>query len=202
MMKLYYSPGTCSLAPHIVLRETGSEFDLVRVDLANGTTESGDDYSKFNSRNQVPLLQLDSGERLTEGAVIARYIADQKPARELLPAPETLQRYRVEVWQNYISTELHKGFAPLFHYSFADEVMHTFKNALLGKYQWLDQQLKDSKFLCGATFTVADAYLYTVTRWATPVQLDIHALTHLQDFMQRVAQRPAVREALLAEGIR
>jgi len=200
-MKLYFSPGTCSLAPHIVLRETGTPFTLEKVDLARHVTASGADLLALSPKGQVPLLQLDDGSLLSEGPVIVQYIADQAGAHTLMPPAGTLARYRVQEWQNHLTSEVHKGFAPLFSTEFDAAAQATQKRLLRRKFEWMDSRLSDSPFLTGDDFTGADAYLFTVTNWARHVGLDIPDLRHLQAFQARVAARPAVREALRAEGL-
>lgn len=200
-MKLYYAPGACSLAPHIVLRETGLPFELVPVDLAKHELVDGTDFHAINPRGQVPVLELADGERLTEGVVIAQFISEQAGRDDLLPAHGTIERYRVLEWQNFITSELHKGFSPLFSSELAPAVKDQFRNGLRRKYEWVNQRLDDRAFLTGDGFTVADAYLYTVTNWAKTVALDLSGLESLQEFQKRVARRPAVRLALAAEGL-
>ncbi len=201
MMKLYYSPSACSLAPHIVLREAGVAFELVKIDTARHVTADGSDFYAVNAKGQVPVLELDDGTRLTEGPVIAQYVADKAGATSLMPAAGSLARYRVMEWQNHITSELHKSFTPLFH----DDVDTTAKRALAGvlrrKLAWLDGQLAGKLYLTGETFTAADAYLFVVLGWARFVKLDIADLSHLQAFIARVVARPAVREAMRAEGL-
>lgn len=199
-MKLYYAPGACSLAPHIILRETGTGFELERVDLATGRTESGTEYRSINPRGQVPLLELDGGASLSEGAVIARYIADQAGAASLLPPAGDFARYRLEAWQNYVSTELHKSYTPLFSPDLEETAKEVLRGSLRKKYQWLDRELAGRDYLDGERFTVADAYLFTVTRWAAAVKLDLGGLPALDNYMLRIASRPAVKAALAAEG--
>lgn len=200
-MKLYYAPAACSLAPHIVLREAGLTFDLAKIDTARHVTGDGGDFYAVNAKGQVPVLELDDGTRLTEGPVIAQYIADSAGAISLMPAAGTLARYRVMEWQNYITSELHKSFTPLFH----DDVDATAKRALAGvlrrKLAWLDGQLEGTPYLTGEVFTAADAYLFVVLGWAQFAKLDIADLPHLQAFIVRVAARPAVREAMRVEGL-
>lgn len=200
-MKLYYAPAACSLAPHIVLREAGLSFDLVKVDTARHVDADGGDFYAVNSKGQVPVLELADGTRLTEGPVIAQYIADRAGAVGLMPAAGTLERYRVLEWQNYITSELHKSFTPLFR----DDVDAAAKRALAGvlrrKLAWLDGQLAGRPYLTGDAFTAADAYLFVVLGWARFVKLDIADLLQLQAFIARVAARPAVREAMRAEGL-
>jgi glutathione S-transferase len=200
-MKLYYAPGACSLAPHIVLREVGGEFTLVKVDTARHVMAGGADYYALNAKGQVPMLELDDGTRLTEGPVIAQFIADRLGASMLMPAAGTMERYRVQEWQNYITSELHKSFTPLFNGALDAAAKQTLSAVLLKKLQWADRCLAGTPFLTGAAFTAADAYLYTVCGWAGHVGLDLSSLTHLQAFVQRVAQRPAVRAAMQAEGL-
>lgn len=200
-MKLYYSPGTCSLAPHIVMREAGLSFDLESVDLASHTTSQGEDYFNITGRGQVPLLQLDNGEYLSEGTIIAQFIADQAGSETLIPPHTDIGRYRVAEWQNFVSTELHKGFGPLFKPEIYDEAKAVLRVALRKKYEWLNSQMNQDSYLCGDRFTVADAYLYVVTRWSKSVSLDLSDLANLQSFMRLVGQRPAVREALQKEGL-
>lgn len=200
-MKLYYAPAACSLAPHIVLREAGLTFDLAKIDTARHVTADGGDFYAVNAKGQVPVLELDDGTRLTEGPVIAQYVADSAGALSLMPAAGTLARYRVMEWQNYITSELHKSFTPLFH----DDVDAKAKQALAGvlrrKLAWLDGQLAGRHHLTGEVFTAADAYLFVVLGWARFVKLDIADLSNLQAFIARVAARPAVREAMRAEGL-
>lgn len=200
-MKLYYSPGACSLAPHIALRETGTSFTLEKVDLARHVTASGADYFGITPKGQVPLLQLDDGSLLSEGPVIVQYVADRAGATALMPAAGTLARYRVQEWQNHITSEVHKGFAPLFSSEFDATAQATQKRLLRKKFEWIDSRLSDSPFLTGDDFTGADAYLFTVTNWARHVALDLADLRHVQAFQARVAARPAVREAMRAEGL-
>jgi len=200
-MKLYYSPAACSLAPHIVLREAALPFTLHRVDTERHVTADGDDYYAINSKGQVPVLELDDGARLSEGPVIAQFIADLAKATALMPAAGTIERYRVMEWQNYISTELHKSFTPLFADGLDAAAKGTLTERLRKKYEWLDRQLDGKSYLTGDVFTAADAYLFAVTGWARFVKLELSDLPNLKAFMGRVAQRPAVREALRAEGL-
>ncbi len=200
-MKLYYSPGACSLAPHIVLRESGASFTLEKVDLAKHRTAGGSDYYGITQKGQVPLLQLDDGAVLSEGPIIVQYVADQAAAVTLMPPSGSTARYRVMEWQNYITSELHKGFAPLFSTDFDDTAKAVQKRLLRKKFEWVNSQLSDSDYLTGDDFTGADAYLFTVANWARHVALDLGDLPHLQAFMARVGERPAVREALRAEGL-
>jgi glutathione S-transferase len=200
-MKLYYSPAACSLAPHIVLRETGQPFTLEKVDTERHVTADGRDYYAINPKGQVPLLALEDGSHLSEGQVIAQYISDRASATSLMPPAGTAARYRVMEWQNYITAELHKSFTPLFAPGLDDTAKGILAGRLRKKYEWLDSQLSDSAYLTGDTFTAADAYLFVVTNWAKFVKLDLGDLKHLQAFIGRVASRPAVRDAMRAEGL-
>jgi glutathione S-transferase len=201
-MLLYYAPAACSLAPHIVLRESGLPFTLKKVDTARHVTAEGDDYYTINPKGQVPLLELEDGERLSEGPVIAQFIADRAAATSLMPAAGTRERYRVMEWQNYVSTELHKSYTPLFAEGLDPVAKQTLASRLRKKYEWLDTQLAGRAYLTGDIFTAADAYLFVVTAWAKFVQLELGDLSNLGAFMARVAQRRAVREAMQAEGLR
>jgi glutathione S-transferase len=200
-MKLYFSPGACSLAPHIVLREAGLTPTLVKVDLASHRTADGADFHAITAKGQVPLLELDDGTRLSEGPVIAQYIADHAGATALVPPAGTPARYRVMEWQNFITSELHKGFAPLIDAEVNADAKQRLATVLLKKLRWVDAQLVTAPFLTGAAFTAADAYLFVVTGWAPHVGLDLSALANLQRFRASVAERPAVRQAMQAEGL-
>lgn len=200
-MKLFYSPGACSLAPHIVLREAGLPFTLEKVDIPTHRTADGRDYYAINPKGYVPFLELDSGEGLSEGPVIAQYVAETAGNTALLPPATDMRRYRVVEWQNYITSELHKSFGAQFNPQLDAAAKDTFKASLLKKYQWIDSVLAKSAFLTGDTFSVADAYLFTVTNWCKHVGLDISGLANLQRFLAAVAARPAVRDAMQAEGL-
>jgi glutathione S-transferase len=199
-MKLYYSPSACSLAPHIVLRETGLPFTLIKVDTRTHQTAQGVDYATVNPKGQVPLLELGNGELLSEGPVICQYVSDLAGNTHLMPAAGSMARYRVMEWQNYITSELHKSFAVLFSASFDAATKKLFADGLVKKLGWVSAQLKGQSYLTGDTFTAADAYLFTVVRWAQFVGLDIAACLDLDKFMARVATRPSVIDALKAEG--
>ncbi|MEO5796783.1 MAG: glutathione transferase GstA [Rhodoferax sp.] len=200
-MKLFYSPGACSLAPHIVLRESGAAFTLEKVDIPKHLTATGVDYYSITPKGQVPLLQLDDGSTLSEGPIITQYIADQAAATGLLPAAGSMARYRVMEWQNFITSELHKGFSPLFNPAFDAAAKGIQAGLLRKKFEWVDSKLDGTHYLTGDDFTVADAYLFTVSGWAKMVALDLSNLAHLQAFLTRVAARPAVQAALKAEGL-
>jgi glutathione S-transferase len=200
-MKLYYSPGACSLSPHIALLEAGLPYELVKVDLRAKKLENGDDYLKVNPKGQVPALGLDSGEIVTEGPVIVQMIADKVSAKNLAPARDSAERYKLLEWLNFITTELHKNFSPLFNPAIPDEVKKFFADRLMGKFKYLDSQLAGHDYLMGKQFTVADGYLYTMLRWADGHKLDLSALSNLMAFKARVAARPKVQEALAKEGL-
>ncbi|MBT9457768.1 MAG: glutathione transferase GstA [Burkholderiaceae bacterium] len=200
-MKLYFSPAACSLAPHILLREAGLAFSLEKVDTARHTFAGGQDYFQINPKGQVPMLELADGTRLSEGPVIAQYIADTAGDLGLMPAAGALARYRVMEWQNYVTAELHKSFTPLFHAELDGAAKSLLKAGLRKKLEWLNSQLEGRDFLTGQTFTAADAYLFVVLGWAPFVDLKMADLAHLQAFVQRVAARPAVRAAMQAEGL-
>lgn len=200
-MKLYYSPGACSQAPHIVALESGAKVDLVKVDTSTHKTADGSDFYAINAKGYVPLLELDDGSRLSEGPVICQYLADKAGATTLMPAAGTIERYRVMEWQNYITAELHKTFSPLFNPTYDAAVKKIFADAVLKKLGWVNEQLKDREYLTGKHFTAADVYLFVVARWTLFVKLDISALTHLNAFLSRVGARPKVIEALKAEGL-
>lgn len=200
-MKLYYSPGACSLSPHIVLHEAGLPFETVLASTKTHKLPDGTDYYSINPRGYVPLLELDDGQRLTEGPVIVQWIADQVPQKRLAPPAGTMPRYRVMEWLNFVSAELHKQFSPLFNPAYPEEAKAINREKLLGRYAWVDEQLAGRQYLMGDEYSVADAYLYTVTRWTVPMKLDISSRANLAAFMARVGQRPAVQRALAAEGL-
>jgi glutathione S-transferase len=201
MTKLYYSPGACSLSPHIVLREAGLPFDLVLASTKTHKLADGTDYYGINPKGYVPLLELDDGQRLSEGPVIVQYIADQAPATQLAPAAGTMARYRVMEWLNFITSELHKGFSPLFNPATPEDYKPLVRTRLAERFAWVNSQLEGRAYLMGDTFTVADAYLFTVAGWGKYVGVDISGLANLSAYMGRVAARPAVQEALKAEGL-
>lgn len=201
-MKLYYKPGACSLSPHIVLREAGLDFTIEKVDLASKKTERGDDFLEVNPKGQVPTLQLNDGSILTEGVAIVQYIADQKPDRQLLPEVGTLARYHALEWLNYIATELHKGFTPLFNPRTPDEYKTIARETLDKKFAYINDVLGKQQYLLGARFSVADAYLFTVLGWAKALKFDLAAWPNISAYLGRVAARPAVDAALTAEGLK
>jgi len=200
-MKLYFSPGACSLSPHIALREAGLDFEIERVDLATKKTRSGDDFTTINPRGYVPALRLDDGEILTEGPAILQYVADQVADRKLAPPAGSFERYRLQETLNFISTELHKGFSPLFNKDCPDAWKEVVRTALGRRFAGLDKQLADQPFLMGQDFTVADGYLFTILGWTRFVSYDLAPYPNLVAYQARVAARPAVHAALVAEGL-
>lgn len=200
-MKLYHSPGACSLSPHIVLHESGLPFEAIRVNLKTHQLPDGSNYRHINPLGYVPLLELDDGTRLSEGPAIVQYIADQVPGKQLAPAAGTLQRYQMQSWLNLIATELHKGFSPLFNPATPADFKPSVTERLLARMAWVDTQLADRAYLLGDQFSVADAYLFTVTGWGGYVKVDLSGLTHITAFRQRMSQRPGVQAALRAEGL-
>ena len=200
-MKLYYSPGACSLSPHIVLKESGLPFEAVLASTKTHKLADGTDYYTVNPKGYVPLLELDNGERLSEGPAIVQYIADQVPDKQLAPAAGTMARYRVMEWLNFISTEVHKAFSPLFTPGMPEEAKALARQRLMGRFTYIDAQLAKTPYLMGDHFTVPDAYLYTTTRWGAHVGVDLSGFAHLQAFVARMRARPAVQAALQAEGL-
>ena len=200
-MKLYYSNGACSMAPHIVLREAGLPFDLVRASTKTHKLDDGTDFYTINDKGSVPVLELDSGERLTEGPAIVQYLADQVPAMNLAPANGTLARYRLQEWLNFITSELHKSYAPLFRPTTPEEYKVIAKEGLTTKYALVDKWLTGKNYTMGDAFSVADAYLFTVTSWAAHVGLDLSQFKNVGAFMARMSARPSVQETLVAEGL-
>ena len=200
-MKLYYSPGACSLSPHIVLRESGLPFTLALASTKTHKLADGTDYYTINPKGYVPLLELDDGQRLSEGPAIVQYIADLVPASGLAPTAGTMARYRLVEWLGFINSELHKGFSPLFNPAMPEEAKALFRAKLGDRFTWVNTQLEGRDYLLGAQFTAADAYLFTVASWGKHVGVDIAPLKHLSTFVARVAARPAVQEALKAEGL-
>lgn len=200
-MKLYYSPGACSLAPHIVAEELGAKVDYVKVDGAAKKTQDGGDFWKVNPKGYVPALGLDNGEVLTEGPVISQYLADQKPEARLVPAAGSMERYRLQEMLGYINSELHKTYSPLFDKTTPQETRDNRLAYLKKRYALIEQKLDGHDFLFGDRFTVADAYLFVVTNWANYVKLDLSDFPKLQAFQKRVAARPAVQKAMKDEGL-
>lgn len=200
-MKLYFSPGACSLSPHIALREAGLAFELIKKDLYSQTLGDGSDYRAVNPKGYVPALALDNDEILTEGPAIVQFIADLAPDRKLAPPAGTMERVRLQEWLNYITSELHKTFSPLFNKQ-ASEDWKTAARALLDRrIDYVAKALEGRSYLTGDTFTVADCYLFTVLNWAPWVKIDLSRWPSVAEYLKRVAARPAVQEALKAEGL-
>ena len=200
-MKLYYSPAACSLAPHIALYEAGLTFDAVLASTKTHKLADGTDFYSINPLGYVPVLELDDGTRLTEGAAILQYIADQKPEQQLAPANGTMARYQLQSLLHFISTEIHKNFAPLFKPGMPAEAQQMARDSLAGRLTWIDGQLAGKQYLMGDTFTVADGYLFNVTNWAAFVKLDLSPYANINALRARVAARPAVQQAMKAEGL-
>ena len=201
-MKLFYKPGACSLASHIALRESGMDFSLIGVDLMKKQMENGDDFFKVNPKGQVPALLLDDNTLLTEGVAIMQYIADKVADRQLIAPVGSINRYKTLEWLNFIATELHKGFTPLFRPDTPEDYKPTVRAALDKKMVYVNESLASGQWICGSRFTLADAYLFTVLRWAFAVKLDMAGYSHINAYMERVASRPAVAAAMAAEGLK
>ena len=199
-MKLYYSPGACSLSPHIALHEAGLKHDLVKVDLKAKKLENGDDYTKINPKGSVPALGLDDGSVLTEGPAIVQFIADQAADKKLAPANGSTERYRLQEWLNFISTDLHKSFGPLFAPNLSDDTKQFFKDRIAKYFGFADKALAGKDYLMGSQFTVADGYLFVMLTWAERMKLDISTFKNLAAFKARVGARPAVKAALKMEA--
>jgi glutathione S-transferase len=200
-MKLFYTPGACSLSPHIALCEAGLPFSLHKVDLKDKTVESGEDFNRVNGKGYVPALQLDSGEVLTEGSAIVQYIADQKPAAGLAPAAGTMERYRLQEWLNFVTAEIHKPMGSMFNPAQTPEWKEAVKTVLAKRLDWLSVQLTGRQYLMGDKFSVADGYLFTVLAWAKLVSFDLGKWPVIEDYAARVGRRPKVVEAMKAEGL-
>lgn len=199
-MKLYYGPGACSLAPHIVLREAGFNFTLEKVDLRAGKF-SGGEFTRINPKGYVPALELDNGEILTEGVAINQYLAEKKPECGLLPAAGTMERVRCLEWMTFISSEIHKSFSPLWNPKTPEEFKAMAKDMLGKRFGWLNEQLKGKDYLVANKFSIADAYLFTVMSWSEHLGIDLKTWPNLSAYLERVAKRPKVQEALKAEGL-
>lgn len=200
-MKLYYSPGACSLAPHIVAHEAGIALELEKVDTRTKQTASGEDFTRISAKAYVPALVLDDGQVLTEGPVIAQYLADQRPQAGLAPEAGTLARYRLLETLGYINSEIHKNYSPLFNPANDQAIRDASIAALTRRYALIEDALSTSPWLLGGDFSIADAYLFVVTNWARIVKLDLSAFPSVRDFQERVAARPAVQAAMRAEGL-
>jgi glutathione S-transferase len=201
-VKLYYSPGACSLAPHIIAREAGVALDLVKVNLVNHRTEDGRDFATVNPKNYVPAIELEDGELLTEAAALVQWLAEKAPESGLLPAAGTMARYRVQEQLNFIATELHKGFTPLWHKAEVHpSTLEQAKAKLQTRFAILESRLERTPYLAGETFTVADAYAFTILNWAGMLNVDLQPYPKLRDYIARVGARPQVQAALKAEGL-
>jgi glutathione S-transferase len=199
-MKLYYSPGACSLSPHIALHEAGLQHELVKVDLRAKKLENGEDYLKVNPKGQVPALMLDNGELVTEGPVIVQMIADKAAAKNLAPAAHSAERYKLQEWLTYINGELHKNIGPMFNPALSDDAKGVFKDRAMGKFKYVDGQLAGKDYLMGKQFTVADGYLFVMLTWAERMKFDLAGLSNLKAYHARVAARPGVQAALRMEA--
>lgn len=201
-MKLYYSPGACSMASHVILQEIGKPFEIEKVDTKTKVMESGRDYLAINPKGAVPALELDGGEVLTEGSAILQYIADTNGATGLAPATGTLARARVQEMLSFVGSELHKSFSPLFHPGKTDAEKDAAREVVQKKFAWLESRLADGRaYLTGANFTVADAYAFVVTSWSNVTGVSLEAWPKLKDYVARVAARPSVQAAMKAEGL-
>ncbi|MFD1712499.1 glutathione transferase GstA [Ottowia sp. GY511] len=200
-MKLFYSAGACSLSPHIALEESGLKYEAISAPTKTKVLPDGSDYRKINPLGYVPYLVLDDGTGLREGPAIVQYIADQAPDKKLAPPNGTLARYQLQSWLNFIGTEVHKNFSPLFNPAMPEEAKKLFVTNLLGRLKWVDGELAGKSYLMGDDFTVADGYLFVVTNWAKPMNIDLSDLPNLLAFRERVAARPAVQRAMQAEGL-
>ena len=200
-MKLFYAPGACSMAPHIVANEAGQKLDLVKVDIPNKKTEGGDDYWKVNFKGYVPTLQLDDGKNLTEVGVICQYLADQKPESGLAPKLGTMERYRLMEWLNFVATEIHKQIGALFNPKFTPEMREVQLAVIARKLKPLDAELAGKQYLMGDKFTVADAYAFTVLNWHKAVKIDLSQWPNVKAYHERLAKRPKIQETMKAEGI-
>ncbi len=200
-MRLYYSPGACSLSPHIVAREAGIPIELVKVDLKSHRLDDGADYTRINGKGYVPALALDDGTLLTEGPAIVQYLADRAPAAGLAPANGTIERYRLQEWLNFLTAELHKSFSPLFKPAAAEGWKEAARDNIARRFDWIAERLGPEAYLTGGQFTVADAYLFTLLNWCQWTGVDLARWPALKAYHARVAARPKVQEALRAEGL-
>jgi glutathione S-transferase len=200
-MKLYYSPSACSLSPHIALREAGLAFEPVLASTKTHKLADGTDYYGINPLGYVPLLELDDGTRLRENPAILQYIADLVPNKNLAPANGTLPRYRLQEWLTFIGTEVHRSFTPLFNAAMPEEGKKLYRDRIAMRFKWLDGELKGKNYLMGDDLSVADCYLFTVSRWAKPMGIELVQYPNLAAYHERMAARPAVREAMEVEGL-
>ena len=200
-MKLYYLTGACSLASNIALRDAGLKFELVKVDRNTRKAADGLDFNEVNPKGYVPVLTLDNGEVLTENVAVLQYIADRNPGAKLAPAAGTMERYRLMEWLSFINSEIHKSFSPLFNPGMPEEGKQIYRDRLANRFGFVNGELAGKDYVMGDHFTVADAYLYTVTRWAKPMAIDLTGFPNLVAFLERVSARPAVQEALKHEKL-
>jgi len=200
-MKLYYSPGACSMAPHIALREAGYSFDLEKVDIPNKKTADGGDYWKVNPKGYVPALQLDDGQVVTEVGVIVQYLADQKPESGLAPKLGSMERYRLMEWLNFISAEVHKQIGALFNPKLTPEMKEVQLGVITRRLNALEKMLEGRQFAMGDRFSVADAYLFNILSWTRPLKIDLAPWPNIKAYVERIGARPKVQETLKAEGL-
>lgn len=200
-MKLYYSPGACSLSPHIIAREAGLPVEIEKIDNKAKKTSDGGDFWAVNPKGQVPVLEFDDGDRLTEGPAIVQYLADQAPSAKLVPPAGSKERYRVQEWLNFITSEIHKSFTPLFKPNTPQAYKPIAKENLAARFAYIDKHLAGKNYLMGDQFTVADAYLFTVLRWSAFHQIDLSHYQNITAYMGRVAERPKVEQAMREEGL-
>lgn len=200
-MKLYYSPGACSLSPHIVACEAEIPIELIKVDLESKRTETGDDFRQLNPNGYVPVLILDDGNRLTEGAAIVQYLADLVPDKKLIPPAGTFERYKLQQWLNFISTEIHKSFSPLFNAAAPEAAKELATSILTARLETVAEHLSSKSYLLGENFTVADAYLFVMLSWGQYVNIDISRWPALARFADKISERPAVQKAMKEEGL-
>lgn len=201
-MKLFYTPGTCAMAPHIVANEAGLDLDLVKVDLPNKKTEGGDDYWKVNFKGYVPTLELDDGERLTEAGVICQYLADRKPESGLAPEMGTKERYRLMEWMNFVAAEMHKQFGALFNPKLTPEMREVQFGVISRRLKPLENKLADGRqYLMGDRFSAADPYAFTVLNWHKGLKFDLSPFPNIKAYYERIGQRPKVKETMKAEGL-
>ena len=200
-MKLYFAPGACSLSPHIVLMEAGQKFEAEKVDLRSKKTESGKDFNAINPKGYVPTLQLEDGTVLTEGPAIVQYIADKAPQSKLAPANGSIERYRLQETLNFISTELHKSYGPLFSPAYPEDAKKMARENIAKRLKTVNETLSKQDFIQGAQFSVADAYLFTVLSWSGHTNVDLSPFPAIKAYQERVGARPQVQAALKAEGL-
>ena len=200
-MKLYYAPGACSLASHIALHEAGIPFEIDLLNFSTRTTASGEDFLQLNPKGYVPALKLEDGSILTEGAAILQYVADQNPDSGLAPKAGTIERYRLQEWLTFIGTEIHKSYSPLFNKASSDEIKNSARNMLSKRLGYVELQLASNPYLVGNNFTVADAYLFVVVGWSGYVGFDLSPFPKINEYIAKIATRPAVQAAMKAEGL-